>query len=422
MLYLAPWTVMAPVAYSQVPNSQGAQQAMISDADDLFAAVGTRVPAFGGMFVNEDKNTLYVYMVPGQPGDIDSLEQAVTDVFGPRQEQIEMITGQYSFLQLSDWHDRMIDMLSIPGVVLTDIDHFTNRLTVGIESSDVAAGVEAELVALGIPLEAVNIEEMSPVEPDQTLESGWRPLVGGIQITNSKPARPGICTLGFTAILKGGAGAHGFVTNSHCTNSAGDGAGAPGIPATLFFQPGGGTPVGVVTVDPCYAGVPTCRKFIFRCPTSRICRYSDSAFARLTVGTGGILGRIARPTFNGIAWNGVDHFTITNRIDYPLAGATVQKVGITTGWTEGTVNHVCARLRSGDSRTLLCQYGASYRTAGGDSGAPVFGITDFATWSVTLVGIHWGGSSPIQGVFTQGFFSPLGGVERADELGPLLVR
>jgi hypothetical protein len=410
MLYLALWTVMAPVAYSQVPNSQGAQQTMIPDADDLFAEVGARVPAFGGMFVNEDKNTLYVYIVPGQPGDIDSLEEAVTDVFGPQQQQTEMITAQYTFLQLKEWHDRMIDVLSIPGVVLTDIDHFKNRLTVGVESPDVAAEVEGELMALGIPLAAVNMEQMAPAEPDQTLESGWRPLVGGIQITNSRPILPGECTLGFTAIRKG---VHGFVTNSHCTNVQGAGAG------TLFTQPGGGTPVGVVTVDPCYGPAPGCPEHVLfhTCPSGRVCRLSDSAFAQINVGTGGILGRIARPTFNAIAWNGVDHFTITRPVRFPLAGLTVQKVGIQTGWTQGTINRTCARTNlAGTNITLLCQKGASYSRAEGDSGAPVFGITDLATWSVTLVGIHWGGATP-----TQGFFSPLGQVESIVELGGLIV-
>jgi len=56
--------------------------------DDVFAAVGARVPAFGGMFVDEDRNTLYVYMVPGQAGDLVALGQAISDAFAPQQQQI----------------------------------------------------------------------------------------------------------------------------------------------------------------------------------------------------------------------------------------------------------------------------------------------------------------------------------------------
>ena len=46
--------------------------------DDLFAQVGSRVPAFGGMFVDEKSDTLYLYMVPGEGG----VDRAVVTDFG----------------------------------------------------------------------------------------------------------------------------------------------------------------------------------------------------------------------------------------------------------------------------------------------------------------------------------------------------
>ena len=34
-----------------------------------FEAIGEKVPAFGGLFVDESTNTLYAYMVPNQAGE-----------------------------------------------------------------------------------------------------------------------------------------------------------------------------------------------------------------------------------------------------------------------------------------------------------------------------------------------------------------
>jgi hypothetical protein len=64
--------------------------------NDLFAEVGKRVPAFGGMFVDEERDTLYVYMAPGQPGDMTELDRAITDVFGsdrPPEHHLEVLAG-----------------------------------------------------------------------------------------------------------------------------------------------------------------------------------------------------------------------------------------------------------------------------------------------------------------------------------------
>jgi hypothetical protein len=412
--------IAPPRAIAQEPSDQSSPTTTI---DDLFAEVGTRVPAFGGLFVDDAQDTLYVYMVPGQAGDAAGLDQALTDVLGeqrPPQTHLVTLVGQYTFRQLKAWDDRMTpQVLAIPGTVLTDIDDARNRLTIGIENWDLLAAVEIKLAALDIPREAVDIEQMPAAEAEQTLQDFHRPLVGGIQIQNNTG---GICTLGFIADR---AGVRGLVTNSHCTNIQG------GVEGTLFYQAVSPAPnvtlVGIETVDPCYFPAPGCpAPFLSGCPQGRICRFSDSAFARIVSAVlAPVLGKIARPTFNTINWDGISHFYIVAKGNLAVVGTTVQKVGRTTGWTQGNVTRVCATInQAGNNITLLCQNQATYASAGGDSGSPVFGIyRQGPIWTVALVGLHWGSGgsfSPIGGKAAT-FFGATSGVQSGTELGPLTV-
>jgi hypothetical protein len=92
-------------------------------------------------------------------------------------------------------------------------------------------------------------------------------------------------------------------------------------------------------------------------------------------------------------------------------GAIVNKVGRTSGWTQGAVIATCVNTNVfGSNIQQLCQTFVAAGVAGGDSGSGVFVIT--AGKKVTLVGILWGGSGSQLYVF-----SPFNQVEK--ELGPL---
>jgi hypothetical protein len=98
-----------------------------------------------------------------------------------------------------------------------------------------------------------------------------------------------------------------------------------------------------------------------------------------------------------------------------IVGQTANKVGRTTGWTQGRVTRRCVNTGvSGSSIVLLCQdFVENNRqiVAGGDSGSPVFRINSGG--SVTLLGNLWGGNSS----GTLLVYSPIANIER--ELGPL---
>jgi hypothetical protein len=349
------------------------------------------------MFFDQD-GTLQVYML-GQKGPVDaalmaSLEDAITREVGGGERLssngLEILEGQYDFLDLYRWQQQMsLAVLPLPGVVFTDIDDMTNRLRIGItDLPGRMRAVEELLSTLDVPREAVLISETKPVWPE--LRNRRRPLRGGLQINY-----PGwLCTLGFVADRQG---VRGFVTNSHCTTTQG------WVEGTVYHQPiidSNNNQVGVEIRDPIY--------FIGgSCPPGKRCRFSDSAFVRATTTTS--LGIIARPPIVSINWNGVDNFASTGEVA-PLMGQSVTKVGRTTGRTSGWVEQTCAPFNvAGTNITLLCQSRASYSCAGGDSGSPVFRITSPPA-IVNLGGIHWGSG---------GVFSPITNIQMSGELGPI---
>ena len=377
-----------------------AQTDGIETSDDRFAEIGKQVPGFGGMFFDQD-GTLQVYLVE-QKGPVDAalmatLEDVITREVGGGEsltsKGVEILEGQYGFLELHSWQQQMSPaVLALPGIVFADNDETSNRLRIGItDSPGVAEAVEKSLSELGIPSEAVLITETKEVWPE--LRSRRRPLRGGLQINFGGF----LCTLGFVATRQN---ITGFVTNSHCTNTQG------GVEGTVYHQPsasGTTNRIGQEIADPTYFTGGSC-------PAGRRCRFSDSSFARVPHPSGPTVttarGTIARPAVNSFTWNGVDTFTITAEAA-PVVGQAVTKVGRTTGRTSGTVQQTCANFNVGGSNiTQLCQSRASFSSAGGDSGSPVFRIT--ALPNVTLVGIHWGSG---------GVFSPITGIQMAGELG-----
>jgi hypothetical protein len=249
------------------------------------------------------------------------------------------------------------------------------------------------LARLGIPADAVTIQETDPIHATATLRNRVRPVSGGLQVNF-----PGfLCTLGFNVLRSG---QRSFITNSHCTTNQG------GTEATPYWQPlqTATTRIGTEVSDPLF--------FSNRngCPAGRRCRFSDAARASYTSGAQFSLGRIAKttgPNNGSITISG--SFTITAE-GRASVGQTVSKVGRTTGWTRGRVTNRCVNIvLSGTNIVQLCQDMVSARVGGGDSGAPVFA----GSTSVTLLGVLWGGND-IGSLYV---YSPMSNIER--ELGAL---
>jgi hypothetical protein len=369
------------------PSPAAARQGGPEHPNDLARAV----PGFGGFFLDAaDIPTAYL-REPAQ-------KAAVTRALGPylraagiQPSLLRVRRGQYDWAELERWQAGPGSAaLAVPGAVFTDADEASNRLRIGVEHGAAAAGVRSALARAGVPAAAVIIEETAPIVRMATLQND-NSRQGGLQINF-----PGfLCTLGFND----GTGA--FITNSHCTTTQG------GVENTPYGQPllSAGTVAVEVTDPPYFTGG--------ACPSNRRCRRSDAARAQYQSGIQGAFRQIARTAAPNRKRNALEitgSFTITGELlSGGVVGNIVNKVGRTTGWTQGQITNVGVNTNvSGSNITQLGQTFVSAGVGGGDSGSPVFSLSGS---NATLRGILWGGSSNGRSFV----FSPLGNIEA--ELG-----
>jgi len=298
--------------------------------------------------------------------------------------------------RLDEWQVRARALFEVEGVVYTDASEQTGLLEVGVVNKGLARSVEVRLRKLGIPRSSVAIVETKPIVFATTLRDYVRPLDGGLQISFVDGGLGYLCTLGFNAVRDG---VNGFVVNSHCT------ADQFGLDGTGHYQPSlspSSNLIGSEIADP-----PS-----FRCARGRKCRYSDAAYDQRAVGVQATLGSIARPVSPGSLEIAGSFSIVGEAAGNAVIGTVLNKVGRTTGWTQGKVTHSCVDTGvSGTNILLLCQDFVAAEVGGGDSGSPVFEITDGT--NVTLNGILWGGASDGSSFV----YSPIGNVK--GELGSL---
>ncbi|MDQ3997470.1 MAG: S1 family peptidase, partial [Gemmatimonadota bacterium] len=243
---------------------------------------------------------------------------------------------------------------------------------------------------------------VEPIRFAATLRDRFRPTQAGIQIHFSLF----VCTLGFNVSHSGG---RSFVTNSHCTDHQG------GVEGTEYAQPSRSVDPTVIAIEAADPEYFTWRENV-ACPVGRRCRYSDASRARYSDAVESSQGLIARTT-------GPNNRSITVDVKNPFfeivdqdnattrfkIGTEVNKVGRSSGWTQGPITRTCVHTNVfGSNITQLCQTFVAAGVIGGDSGSPVFTIS--GQNRATLVGILWGGSGSSLYVF-----SPLKQIR--DELG-----
>lgn len=355
------------------------------------------IPGFGGLFLDHGVPTVYLTDV-GKRDGVERALGAFARARGFSAAQIRVIPGQYTYQNLDRWFGTISAdaFAATPGVVYVDLDEASNRVTVGVERGIGGAGIRGLAARLGVPVGAVQVKETDPIQYAATLRDQVRPVVAGLQINFGNF----VCSVGFNATSNGQAS---FVTASHCTNKQG------GTEGTQYFQPlasVAGSFIGTEVDDPRY----------FRnangCPKGRRCRFSDASRAAYAAGVTSSFGIAATSAPNNGSITIAGTFTVTGK-GSALMGATVNKIGRTTGWTQGLVSATCVNTGvSGTNIVQLCQTFVDAGVGGGDSGSDVFALSG---GNATLLGVLWGGN----GAGTQFVYSPIANVEQ--ELGPLTV-
>ena len=303
------------------------------------------------------------------------------------------------------FQDTKTDVMSIPGTIFADNDEVAGKVVYGVENAGVEIAVRNQMARFGIDAADYDVQVTKPIVFAATLRDFVRPVVAGLQIHFSRY----VCSIGFNAD-KGTEAS--FITASHCTATQG------GTEGTKYYQPTSSTANSLIATevdDPVYVkGGP-------KCPKGKKCRWSDASRARYENPDFRRRGEIAKTT-------GVNNssltisptssvFTVTSQDNATTSFAktvVLNKVGRTTGWTQGNVDRTCIDTGvSGSTVYLFCQTTVRAGVDGGDSGSGVFKI--LSGDNVEIVGILWGGASD-NSYFV---FSPLAQVQQ--ELGSLVA-
>jgi len=375
--------------------------------DDLFSQIGGAVAGFAGLYL-DSAQVLVVRLT--NPDDSSHAIAAVLRVFGGEPglsgRTVRVEAARHSFGQLRAWRDALMERASGDGIRYVDIDERSNVVRIGVEDAVLVDPVRLSARGIAVPDEALAVEVSAAIRPMTTLGSAVRPVLGGLMITTTQSG----CTLGFKA-KKTGATRY-LVTNAHCTTTVGS------VDSTQVGQPllQSNYWVGYEVADPAFVGGGTC-------PSGFTCRWADAALVQCDTIAACSQYTVARTTseYTGSDWTQSGSSTLTADPWFVVGelssaslvlGAAVSKVGVTSGWTGGTIQQTCVDVYWTSTKLLRCRYSTSAVVRSGDSGAPVFQY-EASTGKAWLGGVIWGTAATIS------YFSPLSGVK--SDLGSMTV-
>lgn len=387
-----------------------AVETALGTPDSRLVRIAQRVPGFGGVYVDSSGRAVVWLAADTQ---LAAASRAMAEVLG-RLPSIDsrgwrIRRTRYDLQQLYEWRRSLLEELSLDHLVYIDLDEAGNQVWVAVDRPSAIPLVRAAARRRGIPDAAAQVVTEARPHQLQLITNEIRPLTGGMRIGASYGSMA--CTSSLVGYRASAPSVPLMVTNGHCSFTQG------ALDTMQYGAPFGGAPIVQEEFDPpfwyvydgrpnaiCTPLEPFCVTF---CPSVATggCRWGDVSSWRFIQPTSVSLYAVATTSFayfgtggdGSLAYTGTETLTAWPP-EYLYSGERMDKVGATSGWTAGPLNHTCTDVGMPGNRMLLCQYTVLAEARGGDSGSPV--IWDGAAGRY-LTGILWGANS------TQFTFSPL---------------
>jgi hypothetical protein len=295
----------------------------------------------------------------------------------------------YDYLALDQHYQRLIfDLGAASYLTTTRIDDRTGRIVITVSGLEWAPAVRAAARRLGVPDDALAVEQLPPVRRDITLQDSVRPVHGGLSIRRNDGQD---CTYGFGGyrMVNGypdPAQGEFMVTAAHCQ------FGVYYVTGTIWGQNTYSARIGIeVHVAPNFTGC----SYNQCCPYPGLgCQLADVAVVQLDSGISAGYGVVKKTKGGNITITGL--YGVSGQLYGAIAGETVWKVGRTTGTSNGITQATCVNIPPDQDALfpgILCAHAADYNSGDGDSGAPVFiPYNPNVPYTPRTVGIHFGRS------------------------------
>lgn len=352
------------------------------EGDEYLFDIAREVPSYGGH--SQTRNGDFI-VLSTNPEDFEAVRRAVRSriangrIFTNSKlpPEIKAVQGDFTIRQLAVWRDSLFRARRSLNWFLLDLDEGRNRVTLVLAKDGEYTRESAfgrEIVRLGVPFEAVNVEAIGAPEDARSISAlrqtatnlgqSADTLVGGLRIVSQAPTPTGwgACSIGYPILRQ--SGQFGFLSASHCslTKFGSDGS--------LVLQPDG-QPIGAEVYDMPPGNCPwlwPCNKY----------RFSDAnVYSVDTVLRKVKVGFLAKPSTRGYIMSGDttlasnSYIQVVGETSSITQGSIMDQMGATHGWTAGEITNTCADFYS-DFGLVRCTYTMYSDAHGGDSGGPVF--------------------------------------------------
>ena len=151
----------SPTSPEAIPASPNLSASQAGGDLPSAAEMNRQIPGFGGFFLDGDGSpTLYLTRGAARAPAERALG-AYLAARGLSVAALQVREAQYGWQQLQRWQDAATNgAFQVAGTVLVDNDETTNRVRIGVENAGSAGQVRAAIARLGVPDDAVIVEQV----------------------------------------------------------------------------------------------------------------------------------------------------------------------------------------------------------------------------------------------------------------------